>query len=311
MATKGNETGNNGHEKNSEEKENHNETISTEINDVDVNIEFQYYCLLLKEIILIITDCEQQQTVLEKIKELSVSNASRDKGVTRNRHLFLLCVSILSNSVNDFLVNPEALFKPFVNASEFSTEYTQKIEENRQHGVEELKSLETECRVHGRHKGGCLSKEDTNPEPKEITRRTKKLFEFFFFLARHYVNLIRDRYDRQVAIRWMMAVLNAFENGCSFVRGNCVDLLQGLVACSYDGELREPYRSFFYPVQSLRQLVPFKDEYREHDPASKATKEFFNRLPDIKEGAFAFVSVSADMFHEIEYIPTAEPQEEN
>lgn len=254
-------------------------------------IEF-FYRTLLKEIILWVSDPALRQFVVDYVTKHSgteVATNTKNREI-RNKCLFRLSLAILNDTVFDVMMESNYELEFILEPSNFMVEYKRLFD--RQLPVLKKYRKDSEitfvCSKHG-IVSNCMTL-DTDLRP---CYSSLLLIYFWYFIVTGNNTYIRNPDHRQIATLWSQFISVMYLDGCCEVKEEAVTLMMGLAICSSDFELKSPFTVLQLPLRPLKNM---KREEVQHDPTSLIARKFINSMPDIDEGAFAFISVSKDLF---------------
>lgn len=254
-----------------------------------------WYRTLLKEIILWVSDPALRQFVVNYVTKHSGSEvASNVKNrEIRNKCLFRLSLAILNDTVFDLMLEaPESVPEMSIEPSDFSVNYKRLFDQ-------QMSVLETyrkdpqivlACEKH------WIVKE-CPAEDNRLCYSSLLRIHFWYYIAMGNNTYIRNPDHRQLALLWSQFISLMYVVGCCAVKEEAVTLMMGLAVCSTDFELKPPFTSVpEFPLRPLKFMKVKGYEESSHDPTSLIAQKFVNSMPEIDEGAFAFISVSKDLF---------------
>lgn len=250
---------------------------------------------LLKEIILWVSDPALRQFVVNYVTKHSGSEVAPylNQREIRNKALFQLCLSILNDNVFDMMmdespINPVTSVAP----SDFTVSYKRLFEQQ----LSVLKKYQEDpeivfaCPSHG------VVKKCPNEENPVVYSSLLRI-HYWYFVVMGNNTYIRNPDHRQLGLLWSQLISVMFMSGCGVLQEEAVTLMMGLAVCSTDFELKPPFISGpVFPLKPLKQMKVKGYEESSHDPTSLIAQQFISSMPDIKDGAFAFISVSKDLF---------------
>lgn len=208
----------------------------------------------------------------------------------RNKCLFRLSLAILNDTVLDLMLDSNVTVT--VTPSDFTVTYKRLFDQQMSVLEKHRKNPEitVACPKH-RVVKEC-SGDDTAPDYSSLLR-----IHFWYFVVMGNNTYIRNPDHRQVALLWAQFISLMYVTGCSLMKEEAVTMMMGLAVCSSDFELKPPFSSEpNFPLRPLRFMKVKGYEESGHDPTSLIAQKFVNSMPDIDDGAFAFISVSKDLF---------------
>lgn len=174
------------------------------------------------------------------------------------------------------------------------------VKTNKRVKVNEKVKVENKCAVH-KDEVCPLSKVD-----EKVGRCLDNQFSFLLTMCEYYQ--LKMPTDNDKINKWLSALAKIDQASCVKMKSIRNDYTMLLVGYLYNKELKGPFEDL--PTEILQPLTravgnflgkrDVKETPREAvplNPASDTVEEFMNSVPRIEEGAFAFLSLSGNLFH--------------
>lgn len=182
----------------------------------------------------------------------------------------------------------------------------QKIEEAEKINLKNSKSRilakkpEKTCTVHATEKCPC------NNVEKKIGQCLDNQFKYLLTLAESYQLLMES--ETEIINYWLQALSKVHSDSCTEMKGIRNDYMMLLVGYLVNKELKGPFEDL--PTERLQPLTQaiatYIEKRKKHNtedkdgvplnPVSDTIEAFMNHVPMIEEGAFAFLSLSGNLF---------------
>ncbi|XP_062540427.1 uncharacterized protein LOC134208667 [Armigeres subalbatus] len=275
-----------------------------EPSDYSLDTEFNYYCALLQELIPNLRNSDEQEHAnrwLTKLIEPSLNMRNlRDK---RNRFLMMLSISLFSGHIQaPFNVAPAAklpeissLRRPKFSAPAWHVSAT----EWKDHLLL-LTELYKKLKVPAFRKCQAHAKQCTGGKDARSTFLDRQ-FEFFLHLAKSYMHSLKSYPELRIACKWIEVLSQIDRNCCARAKGIRNDYLLALTSYLLQHQLMGPFRKL--PLHPLKPLMETARKAAENKPVNRSDglginsgDEFLSQFPIPEEGAYAYISLSSDLF---------------
>lgn len=290
-------------------------------NAQDVDNEFRYYSKLIKDFMVTMTRSADKEKLLPWINK--VSNPAYNVGplkAKRNHYFFMICCSAMINSVEEpFNIPPPNLSLPDVSSlsppplpamnwendptwkdeiealqkivKDWEQQDGQEEDETKKKNYDPLQILK-KC---DRHKRVC--KQDPEVEGF-VGKILDDLFQYYLYLVKPYAAMLARPSDRLRAGKWIQALCKVDKTSCTLMKGRRNDYMMLLGGHLSNQDLIGPFEEYppsvLVPLDKLSLFKPNTQPIT--DPTHPKVSEFFREVPKPDEGAFAFITISGDMY---------------
>lgn len=163
----------------------------------------------------------------------------------------------------------------------------------------QAKKVEKSCSVHDTD---VCPQDDVD---KKIGKCLDNQFTYLLTLGESYQLLMQN--EKEIINQWLQSLAKVDKTSCVQMKGIRNDYIMLLVGYLVNNELKGPFEDF--PTERLQPLTQAIATYIAKrklngkpikgvplNPASDTVEDFMNHVPNIEEGAFAFLSLSGNLF---------------
>lgn len=285
---------------------------------LNLDLEYRFYNTIIRDLI----KKERGLTQEHKLKLLPWLNKLHSPELSatilrekRNRYLLMMCIMMLTKDPAKSVFNkppPEDML-PDIHTLKgypmpladwetdttwdeilFEKEEMDKFDVNKSRLSKKRQGEDMRCLIH--YLGAC----PTDTELDHLVGQTlDKQFKFFLYIGKPFAALLPHATERTLAGKWLQTLCTVNKNSCAVGKGIRNDYMMCLLGYLSNKRLMGPFQE--HPVSS--QLAPLcqaakmcADKRPILDPTHPRAEQFLKDLPYPEEGAFAFVSLTGDLY---------------